>query len=1118
MKSIFLSILFFFPFLSFTTHTHPPKTLFKLISPSKSNVFFSNNLPDSLLNNLLKYPYIYNGGGVAIGDINNDGLVDIFFSGNMVDDKLYLNKGNLVFEDITQSAIPKQAQEGWHTGINMVDVNNDGFLDIYICRAGPPSYHNYKSNLLLINNQNLTFTEAAQEYGLADTLLSTQAAFFDYDLDGDLDAYIMNTPYEILLNPNLTHGKPLQSDHNKSDHFYENINGKFVDVSQKVQINNHAFGLGLSVGDLDNNGYPDVYVCNDYEDRDCIYMNQNGAFFSDKIIEMTKHISNFAMGNDIGDFNNDGFLDLISVDMANSTHIRSKRNMPSMSSNKFQSMIDSGYHYQYMFNTLQLNNGNNTFSDIGFLAGISKTEWSWGVLFADFNNDQLKDIIITNGYQRDIRDNDFQAKLQQKIETLIQEEFDQLKQKNSTEAEIKKHMEHFFEMAYVDIIKNSNKTKDKNFIFQNTGQLTFKNQTEQWGFNHPVNSNGVAYADLDNDGDLDIITNNLDEVAHIYQNIANKYKNNNFLAIKLVGSKGNPFAIGTRATLSSNGTTQTIELFPTRGFQSSMDYKLLFGLGKNKKIDQVILRWPDQKYTILKDIKANQTLEIDYNNSTFSPPPPITSSPTFFSQIQDSVSIKYQHKENYYNDFFKELLLPHQLSRLGPTISIGDINKDGFEDLILGNAKGKAMQLHLQDANGAFKDAQIIDFYHDIKCEDVGSLLFDYDNDNDLDLYVASGGNEFPIGHQYLQDRMYINHNGNFKKAGHLLPKMHTSTQVVKAADFDQDGDLDLFVGGRLVPGKYPSAPRSYLLQNNGGKFEDITERYAKDLMHPGMVTGAEFGDVNGDGLLDLTLVGEWMPMLVFINKGDRFEKLPPQKASESLWFSLKAADLDQDGDLDFVGGNLGKNCKFKASFDKPFNIYADDFDNNGTWDMMMSSYEGNKNYPVRGRDCSSEQMPFITDSFPTFQAYAIAEITDICGPKIKESLHLTARGFYTAVFINDGKGNFSMKKLPNEAQFSPTKDILIEDLNGDQHLDLILVGNMYDVEVETVRYDAGRGAVLLGDGSGNFEAIPPTESGFFAWDNVKQIRKIKVGNKEVYLLAVNNGKLMVFEKNKKHH
>lgn len=1082
-------ILFFlFLLLYFSNSTNAQSTLFTLLESTKTSVSFKNQLNSNDTINVFKDGYFYNGGGVAIGDINNDGLADIYFTGNMVEDKLYLNKGNFVFEDITDQAI-LTGKEGWHTGVTMVDINNDGFLDIYVSRAGSPLTTNFKKNLLYINNGDLTFVNKAEEYGLADISSTTQTTFFDFDLDGDLDCYVMNTPISELgssiINPNNSIPTTRQ---NMSDRLMENQNGLFVDISNQKGINNHAFGLGIGISDLNNDSYPDVYISNDFEKCDNLFINSKDSF-QDAIQEYTKHVPNFGMGVDIADFNNDGHMDIFQVDMAFSKHIDSKRKMPSMSSSLFYNRVKDGEYYQYMTNVLQLNNGNGTFSDIAYLAGVAKTEWSWGTLFADFDNDGFKDLVITNGYQVDVRDRDTHQKI-----------YDHVSYRSGS-----------MEQIILNAVKISPKTKEHNYMFKNKGNLTFEKTTKKWGFEKKINSNGIAYGDLDNDGDLDLVVNNLDSIASIYRNNGNS---NNYLDVRLIGKENNRFAIGSKVTIYYNDNLQTLELYPTRGFQSSVDYKLHFGLGEKTKVDKIIIQWPDTRKTILTNINSNQTVVVDYNKSKFKKTKPNKVN-TLFKNITTDLVLPFEHKENYYPDFKREVLLPHKLSMQGPCLAVGDVNNDGLEDYFIGGARTHSGALFVQENKSFSKDSiSMLAFKKNSISEDVGALFFDYDNDNDLDLYVCSGGNEYYINDYRFQDRLYQNNNGIMTPIKNL-PQMHTSTQVVKAADFDQDGDLDLFVGGRLVPGKYPSAPRSYLLQNDAGKYTDVTEKYCKELMQPGMVTGAEFGDVNGDGLLDLTLIGEWMPMMTFINKGKSFEKIPIQKESESLWFSLKGVDLDNDGDLDFVGGNLGKNCKFKGSLDKPFNIYADDFDNNGTWDMMMSSYEGDKNYPVRGRDCSSEQMPFITDSFPTFKAYAIAEITEICGPKIDTALHLTARGFYTSIFLNNGKGNFTMKKLPNEVQFAPTKDILAEDINGDGNLDLVLVGNMYDTEVETVRYDAGRGTVLLGNGKGDYTPLSPIESGFFAWDNVKQIRKIKIGKKEVYLLAVNNGKLMAFEKKK---
>lgn len=1091
-KLFFLSSLFLIlPLVSNAQHS----PLMKEKVAQKTNVLFHNTLTETTEFNAFEDGYYFNGGGVSIGDINNDGLPDLYFTGNMVPDKLYLNKGNFIFEDITTTAGFLHNDRDWHTGTTFVDINNDGWLDIYVCRAGPYQLpDSLKSNLLYINQKNLTFVEQAEQYGLAQSSNSTQASFFDYDLDGDLDCYLMNIPLSTIIgsmrqDPNTYRA----STKNPSDQLLINKNNKFIDQSEQLHVENNAFGLGLSIGDIDNNLYPDIYVSNDFEEADNLYYNK-GNSFENQIQTRTKHISNFGMGTDLADFNNDGWLDLIQMDMAYSKHITSKKKMPSMSSQLFNERVERGEHYQYMSNTLQLNNGNGTFSDIAFLAGVAKTEWSWAVLFADFDNDGLKDIAVTNGYKVDVRDRDTNMDFSKKA--------------------LPKSKENL-KTVVLDAIRKAPRTKEHNYLFKNNGNLTFSNVSIPWGFDLAVNSNGLAYGDLDNDGDLDLVVNNLDTLASIYENTSSK--DNNYLKVKLKGFPKNDFAIGSRVTIHTADSIQMLELQPTRGFLSSVDYTLHFGLGKNEKIDQLIVRWPNGKTTYLDHVSANQTLFIDYKNSKKSTPRKnTTTNLLLFQAVASPIDTNYIHAENYFSDFSEQVLLPHMLSKQGPSLAIGDVNGDGLEDLYVGGAKDNIGQLYLQqkDQNFILDSTQKPFFNPYVKSEDLGALFLDVDQDGDQDLYICSGGYEYKINDYRLQDRLFINENGSLLRTTNHLPKMPTSTQVVQAADFDQDGDLDLFVGGRLVPGKYPQAPRSYLLENDGtGHYKDVTQQYCPDLMQPGMVTGAHFGDVNGDGKIDLTLLGEWMPLQVFINKGKSFEKQTPQVATEGLWFSLKGVDLDGDGDLDFVGGNLGKNSKFKGKVDKPFNIYGDDFDNNGTWDMMMSSYEGDKNYPVRGRDCSSEQMPSLVDSFPSFQAFAVAEITDICGPKINDALHLTARHFYTSFFINDGQGNFTLKKLPSEAQFSPIKDIHAEDLNQDGHIDLILVGNMYDTEVETVRYDAGRGLVLLGEGQGKFKPLSPLESGFFAWENVKQIRKIKVGERELYVLAVNQGKLMTFEK-----
>ena len=1057
------------------------KQLFNLLGP-ETNISFSNDIEENEMHNVFSYEYFYNGGGVSIGDLNNDGLSDIYLTGNMVSDKLYLNKGALKFEDITSNAI-ESGIGGWHTGTTMADVNGDGLLDIYVCRAGDRKNFPDASNLLYINNGDLTFTESAHEYGLDDSLNSTQAAFFDFDLDGDLDVYVMNVPDELFAFNKEEYRELFLSKSNSSDHFYINENGKFKNVSHEVGINNHAFGLGLAIGDIDNNGWPDIYVANDYEDRDYMFMNTEGKF-KEELRLRTRHVSNFGMGVDIADFNNDGDQDIVEMDMAYATHERSKRNMASMSNKKFWSMVYRGNHFQYMVNTLQLNNGNASFSEIGQLAGIAKTDWSWGALFADFDNDGYKDLVITNGQHRDLKDRDFQNEFERRIEGGKQASLD-------------------------EILAIAPESKQSNYVFRNKGDLTFENSTENWGFDKKVNSNGIAYADLDNDGDLDLVVNNLGEKTSIYEN---QLEDNNYIAFEFHGNIKNTKALGTRVKLYTKDGIQVQELFTTRGYQSSVDTRMVFGLGTLTSVDTVEIRWPDNKTTILTGMMANEKHTIDYSKSNFVETPEAHYS-RLFKDISGTLPFDFRHQENSFNDFDREILLPHALSNQGPTIAVGDINNDGLDDVFFGGAKGRISGLFKQEEGvKPFTPQQCEALILDSLSEDVGSLFFDADGDGDQDLYVASGGNDFDMDAEELQDRLYLNDgSGVFTKNTEALPRMISSTKVVKCSDIDGDGDLDLFVGGRLTPGRYPVASRSYLLKNENGRFYDATAEFSKDLLNPGMVNGAEFADINGDGKVDLTIIGEWLGFTNFINHGDSLVKQKVMQESEGLWFSLLAADIDKDGDMDFVAGNLGKNAKFKASLEHPLSVYGNDFDENGSFDLVLSSYQGETNYPVRGRECSSQQMPFITEVCPTYKDFAEADMTAIYGDKLNTSIHLTARNLHSCVFMNDGSGNFEIKKLPVEAQFSPIMGMIAEDINGDGKMDLIVAGNMYEAEVETVRYDAGRGTCLLGKGDGTFTPLSPKESGFFAWSNVKSLVQFTVGKSIGYLLGINQSYPQVF-------
>ncbi|MDG1476919.1 MAG: VCBS repeat-containing protein [Vicingaceae bacterium] len=1042
--------------------------IFRELPPSKTNVFFTNLHHD----NMMLEEYMYSGGGVGIGDINNDGLPDIYLIGNSVPDKLYLNKGNLVFEDITKSAFETDTS-GEHTAVSMVDINADGYLDLYISKR--LINETGTQNILYINNKDNTFTNKTIAYGLDIPSETFQTAFFDYDLDGDLDAYMLNSLNNEERLSEQNDSLFFDNEKIQSDFFFENNSGTFINKTKTVGVTSNAYGLAVSVADINNDGYPDCYIANDFLIRDFMYINKKGRGFSEQILTSTNHTAFFSMGTDIADFNNDGDLDILTLDMGYDDHVKAKENMENMSKDEFYNIINSGQHFQYMQNSLQLSNGDGSFSEIAQLAGVAKTDWSWGVLFADFDNDGWKDIVITNGIDRKIRFRD-----------ALMNEMD-------SEAE-----------GYINLFP---KDSARNKLFKNNKNLTFTDVSEDWGFNKVYNSSGVAYSDLDNDGDLDLVINNYDKIASIFENTT---ANRNFLSLELKGEKGNVNAIGARVTIHTKSGIQVQELNPVRGFLSSVDYRLHFGLGNDTIIDKIEIRWPNLKTSTIKNITINQFLKIDFNktvsNSTTTP----SQEPTLFKKI-DPI-IKFKHTENEYDDFEKEILLPNKYSQLGPTISITNVDKSKTDDLFIGGAKNQKSALFLQNKKGTFTESFNIDILNDSIYEDVGSLFFDADNDGDMDLYVASGGNEVVEGDAMLQDRLYINNGkGLFAKSKNILPKITSSTKIVEAADFDNDGDLDLFVGGRITPGNYPKASTSYLLRNDNGIFTDVTDKYNSKLKEIGMVTGACFEDVNGDKKLDLVIIGEWMPLRVFINNGFGFDLLETNIDSEGLWYSLEAMDVDNDGDIDFIAGNTGKNSKFKASAKKPLNVYGGDLDNNSTNDIVLSTYQDSIHYPVRGKECSTQQMPFISEKFESYSGFAHSTMEEIYGKALDTALHLTARTLYSSIFINNGKGNFSMKKLPLEAQFAPIQSILITDINNDGIKDLILSGNLFETEVETVRYDANPGACLIGNGLGDFKPISVKSSGINCMKNVKSSAILKVGKKDVIIMGINNDKPIFF-------
>jgi hypothetical protein len=1080
------------------------ETLFTLLPPSETGIHFSNDLKEDVTNNwnIMSFDYFYHGAGVAIGDINNDNLPDVFMAGNMSPNKLYLNKGDFKFEDISEKAGINQGKK-WAAGVTFADINGDGFQDIYVSQAGPYENEKERENLLFINNGDLTFSEKAKDYGLNDGNRSTSAAFFDYDKDGDLDCFVLNESkyFRVVLAKVFEDIKNPKALDAASCHLYRNDEGKFTKVTKEAGMLRYGYGLGLAVSDLNNDGWLDVYVANDYSVPDFMYINQGDGTFRDEIKTRTKQISFFGMGCDIADINNDGLVDIMVLDMAADDHIRDKTLMASMDVKGFRYYVnDLGYQYQYMFNSLQLNNGNGTFSNIANLAGIARTDWSWASLLADFDNDGYKDYFVSNGYRRYTRDNDFRLMLAKK------------KQEYGGNIPMNKRQEIFDALPEIKL---------PNALYKNNGDLTFSKANNDWGMQESTFSNGAAYADLDLDGDLDLVINNIDEPAFIYKNNTIERKKGNYLRVELKGeTQATPIA-GSKVTLYYGGEMQFQELMTTRGFESAVEEVLHFGLGTISNIETVEVIWPNGKISTIENVTANQVLTINQNEAKGKKVNQKPDANKIFQRKNPAdLGIAFKHTENQFDDFISEILLPHKQSTLGPKVSVADANGDGLEDFFIGGAAGQSGMLYLQTPKGTFQVAEKTHFGMDQVSEDLDALFFDGNNDGNLDMYLVSGGGgEFKYDTNPLQDRLYANvGNGQFIKTQGALPEMLQSGNVAKGADFDQDGDIDIFVGGAGVPGKYPYPSKSYLLRNDfgSGKINDVTEQFAPELSEVGMVKDAIWSDLNGDQFPDLIVVGEWMSIKIFLNENGKLRDASTEFGTDELkgwWYSIEAADIDNDGDDDFIVGNIGLNSKFKASKKKPFRVFADDFDGNGSCDIVLSKEYKGKMVPTRGRQCSSEQMPFIKEKFPTYKEFATADLGDILGEQaIENSLSLEVNTFKSVILINNGN-SFSIKDLPNEAQIAPINAIIANDIDKDGNIDLILAGNNYDTEVETPRYDAGNGLVLKGNGDGSFKALGVSESGFFVPGNVKDLALLKSSNgNNLILVAQNNAPLEIFE------
>ncbi|TYA74296.1 VCBS repeat-containing protein [Seonamhaeicola marinus] len=1090
---ILLSMLFFT--CSKEEQTASKTTIFEVLESAQSGVSFSNNLTENDSLNYFTYSYLYMGGGVAVGDINNDGLKDIYFTGNQVENKLYINKGNLQFEDISEKA-GVSGDERWYTGVTMADVNADGYLDIYCSVAGK---FQPKTNQLFINNQDGTFTEKAAEYGLADVGQSVQATFFDYDKDGDLDVYVANYPITKFNASVYVYEQRMANVTDiESDHLYKNEGGTFIDVTKEAGVKSFGLTLSATVGDLNNDSWPDLYISNDFASPDYLYMNNGDGTFREVVKQTMSHTAFYGMGVDIADFNNDGNLDIYQVDMDAKTNKRKKANMAGMNPDLFWGVVDAGFHYQYMQNCLQLNTGvfnddNPFFSNVSRITGVSSTDWSWGPLFADFDNDGLKDLFISNGTRREVNNRDF---------------FNAIDDAFSIDSDKTLEMSLKIPSERID-----------NFMYQNLGNLKFKQTNKDWGIEFKGFSNGVAYADLDNDGDLEVITNNIDDKASVFKNTSSEI--NNYISIKFEGTAKNKFGLGSRAYVTIGEKTQMQELTLSRGFQSSVAPELHFGLGTSQLIDELKVVWSDGKTQVLKDLKVNQLLTLNYKNAEGLDMPSSKTNALFNSNSNTNFP-NYKHNENTFDDFKYQVLLPHKMSSFGPSIAVGDLNNDGLEDYFIGGSFNRLGDLFFQTATGFEKQKNTF-LTEDKLSEDLGALIFDADNDGDNDLYVVSGGYEFSSKSEKLKDRLYINDGkGDFTKSQTALPNFIVSGSKAYNLDFNRDGKQDVLVLGRQMPGNYPAAVNSYLLQNitdnAEAKFEDVTNSKGSALQNLGMATSAIVTDFNNDGWQDFIIVGEWMSIKFFKNDKGTFtevsESLGLTKDTTGWWWSINQGDFDNDGDMDYIVGNNGLNYKYKATEDATFDIYVNDFDKDNKTDIVLSYYNEGVQYPVRGRECSSQQIPQIKNKFKNYESFSNATLVDIYEEKSLESaLHYQVKSF-ASIYLENKGGKFVVHELPREAQLSSINSILVKDYNNDGALDVLVAGNLYASEVETPRNDGGFGLFLKGNGKGEFIPTPSSESGFFLNGDVKDMAPIKVKDLQFILAAKNNDDLQFIQIN----
>ena len=1084
----------------------PPATkLFERLSPSRTGIFFENTVPDTGAFNIVSYLYYYNGGGVAAGDVNGDGLPDLYFTSNTGEGRLYLNRGGYRFEDVTARA-GVAGPPGWKTGVTMADVNGDGRLDIYISAVDHLTMHGH--NVLYVNNGDGTFTDRTHEFGLDYAGFGTQAVFFDYDGDGDLDLYLQShsahTERAIGSAARGTERNP-----RTGGRLFRNDGGHFTDVSAQAGIfaSSEGFGLGVVASDLDGDGCPDLYVTNDFQENDYLYHNNCDGTFTERIATSTGHTSRFSMGVDAADVNDDGRPDIFSADMMPEREEILKSSASSESFNLFNLRLRAGYHAQYARNALQLNRGGGKFSEIGYLAGVSATDWSWAPLFADLDNDGHKDLFVTSGIYRRPNDLDY-------INYVGDEAVQATMARGGTKADL-------------EVLQRMPQVAIRNHAYHNDGHLAFTDMAQAWGLGEPGFSNGAVYVDLNNSGALDLVVNTLNGPAAIYRNRAREVNGNSYLTVQLRGAGGNSAGIGARVVIRRGAAMQMLEQMPTRGFLSSVDPRLHFGLGRDSVVDTLTVVWPDHRTQTLLHVAANRILSLSQADATrpaasgAAAGAATASTQPLLTDVTDKLSVPYRHQESAVNDLDREPLMPHLLSTEGPALAVGDVNGDGLDDMYAGGAKWQPGRLLIQQRDGSFIASEQPDIAADSLAEDIDAQFVDVNGDGHLDLVVVNGGNEFTGDAEALRPRLYLNDGrGHFHRAAGGLPAIFVNASCVVAGDFDGDGHPDLFIGGRVVPGKYGVSPRSYLLLNDGqGHFADVTRERAPGLDTAGMISSAAWVDYDGDGKLDLVVAGEWTPVRAFHQEAGRLVERTTSAGlahSSGWWNSVVAADVNGDGHPDLILGNLGLNSYIKASANEPARMYVGDFAHSGTLEQIITFYKQGVSYPLATRDELVKLMPALRAKYPSYAAFGASRVEDIFpAEELAKARQLRAETMTSAVAINDGHGRFTLRALPIEAQFAPIRSTLLMDIDGDGRLDLLVGGNLFGVPPSLGRYDASYGQLLRGVGAGQFESVELVASGLSLSGQVRHIAALRgAGGRRMIVVARNDDRLQLLQVN----